>query len=98
MRMAFLPAAPSSQSARMAQPRIGQNGENVGGHVQENERGGENQATSLNDRHVVLGDLVDHQLAKARIYKYGLDDHDSDDQIGQIQRDDGNDGRQGVRQ
>ena len=85
-------------SARLAKPRIGQNGENVGGHVEQNERGGEDQPASLDHRHVMLGDFVDHQLAEAGIDEHRLDHDHADDEIGEIERDDRNDRRKRIRQ
>ena len=64
----------------------------------QNERGRENQSAGLDDRHVMLGDFIDHQLPEARIDEHRLDDDDADDQIGEVQRDDRNDRRQRVRQ
>ena len=60
--------------------------------------GGEDEAAGLHDRHVVLGHLVDHQLAEAGIDEHGLDHHDADDEIGEIQRDHRDDRRKRVRQ
>ena len=60
--------------------------------------GGEDQAAGLDDRHVALGDRVDHKLADAGIDEHGLDDDDADDEVSQVERDDRNDRRQRVRQ
>ncbi len=45
-----------------------------------------------------LADFVDHQLAKAGIDEHGLNDDDADDEIGEVERNDGNDRRERVRQ
>ena len=43
-------------------------------------------------------DFVDHQLAETGIDEDGLDDDDADDEIGQVQRDHRDDGRERIRQ
>src|SRR5579872_957036 len=86
IRMSFFPGlAPHGlRSARLAKPRIGQNGENVGDHVEHDECGGEDEPASLDHRHVMFADFVDHQLAEAGIDEHGLDDDDANDEIGEV--------------
>src|SRR5689334_3740904 len=81
-----------------AQARIDEDAQYVRNGVENDERAGEDQAAGLHHRQVALGDAVDHVLADPGIDEDHFDDDDADDEVGKVERHDGDDRRGGIRQ
>ena len=60
----------------------------IGRKIEEHVGRTEDDTARLHDRHVVSRHAVHHQLTDSRIDEDHLDDYDTDDKIGEIQRDD----------
>src|SRR5258708_19919263 len=64
-------------SARVPQPRIAEDAQQIRDHVEQDIGAGEDQAAGLHHRHVPLGDGIDHELAPAPIDQDHLHHHPS---------------------
>ena len=72
------------------------NRQHIRHQIQQDIGGGENHAGSLYHRQITACNRVHQQLPKSRIDEHHLDHDDTDNQIGQIDNDDIDDGREGV--
>ncbi len=64
---------------------IGEDGDDVGRHVEEDVEGREDEAAGLHDRHVAHRHRIHHVLAHAGIDEDHLDHDDADDEIGEVE-------------